>query len=625
MKKQKFLLVWIFIVMMQSPLVMAKHQISKMKWHWQHSEDVNTVAFSPNSHLLATGSYKIVKLWSVQSGQLQYNLIGHKDWVWSVAFSPNGKWLASASRDNTVKLWRVKSGRLQRTLKHQNEVWSIAFSPSGKWLASASRDNTVKLWETVSGRLRRTLVGHKNSVLSVAFSPSGKWLASGSQDNTIKLWNMVTGQLQQTLRGHTDLIWSVAFSPDSAWLASGGADKIVRLWEMASKNLRYTLDHHNEVTSLAFSANSKWLASGNYKNVKLWNVASWHLHKLTGHKQHVLSVAFSPNNKWLASASFDNTVNLWTLNLKKSSKSSKSSKVFNSLTSKSIARNQKITSNSINSISLDFICELPLSPKFVKKARPLEKVVIKYNTQQNACWSQLNHLHKTQQQLTELQEQIYTAKRNISNNKNSLDKRKKQLKLAEQLEKIDDSFLAKTQRKNYQKSLHAFKNSQLHLENIQQKIISTETKIIQEQNTLKHLAEKVDYLRQELAEARFQRFKRELEQEKVIEVRAEINCSDDMTIKTCKEKAKQVAKQKASKQGAIMLVKAAHLAEFNSKGDVAPMLIKEEEIFSEVNDLLLQHEILDEGFGKQGTYFYKIRATVKGQAPSMLRKWFLGE
>jgi WD40 repeat protein len=280
-----------------------------------HNESVESVAFSPDGRILASGSWdRTIKLWDVTTGTVLRTLQGHTGGVLSVAFFPDGKILASGAGDGTIKLWDVATGTLLRTLSgHTGSVISVAFSPDGKVLASGSADNTIKLWDVATGREIRTLSAHTLDVASVAFSPDGKILASGSVDTTIKLWDVATGALLRTLRGHTGIVHSVAFSPDGKVLASGSWEEI-KLWHMATGSVLRTLQGHTGwVESVAFSPDGKILASGSEdKTIKLWDVATGTLLRtLQGHTGWVESVAFSPDGKILASGSWDGTILLW--------------------------------------------------------------------------------------------------------------------------------------------------------------------------------------------------------------------------------------------------------------------------------------------------------------------------
>jgi WD40 repeat protein len=282
----------------------------------QHEGPVVSVAWSPNGKTLASGSGdQTVKLWETATGKLLRTLQGHADEVSSVAWSPDGKILASGSYDQTVKLWEAATGKLLSTLQgHTGQVCSVAWSPDGKTLASGSSDQTVKLWEAATGKLLSTLQGHSDPVWSVAWSPDGKTLASGSSDQTVKLWEAATGKVLTTLQGHTGEVGSVAWSPDGKTLASGSYDQTVKLWEAATDKLLSTLQGHTgQVRSVAWSPDGKTLASGSFDHtVKLWDAATGKpLATLQGHTDAVTSVGWSPDGKTLASGSGDQTVKLW--------------------------------------------------------------------------------------------------------------------------------------------------------------------------------------------------------------------------------------------------------------------------------------------------------------------------
>ncbi len=281
-----------------------------------HKDAARSVAFSPDGKLIASGSYdKTIRLWNVSTGQCLRTLRGHTGSIFSVAFSPDGELIAGGSNDKTVRLWNAKNGRLLRTLEgHTDWIWSVAFSPDGALIASGSHDETIRLWEVATGRLLRTLGGHTGFILSVAFSPDGKLIASGSRDKTIRLWNARTSRLIRTLEGHTGYIQSVAFSPDGKLIVSGGDDKTIRLWNAKTGSLIRTLEGHKTmVESVAFSPDGKLIVSGSSdKTIRLWEVATGRrLRTLKGHENDVLSVAFSPDGALIASGSYDGTIRLW--------------------------------------------------------------------------------------------------------------------------------------------------------------------------------------------------------------------------------------------------------------------------------------------------------------------------
>lgn len=218
-----------------------------------HSHAVKSVAFSPDGQILASGSWdKTIKLWDVNTGTEICTMTGHQLQVNSVAFSPQGQLLASVSYDRTIRLWQIPALEgshkefqnrpcysLLGTLSgHAWAVLTVAFSPDGKILATGSDDNTIKLWEVNTGQLICTLVGHSWSVVAVAFTADGETLLSASCDKTVKLWRISTAEEIVTLSGHVDSVSAVAVSKVRQLIASGSRDKTIKLWQFVEQHNR---------------------------------------------------------------------------------------------------------------------------------------------------------------------------------------------------------------------------------------------------------------------------------------------------------------------------------------------------------------------------------------------------
>jgi WD40 repeat protein/predicted Ser/Thr protein kinase len=371
-------------------------------WHWYLNRchrsksyrllsagEVNSVAFSPDGKLLATGSgYRIggvpfpgvVQVWDVATGRMKYTLKGHALTVNSVAFSPDGTLLASGGGDREskgrplpglsllpgqlnegkpllgeLKVWDVAIGQEKYSLKgHRIQVNSVAFSPDGKLLASGGGDRfrgtplpgEVKVWDVATGQEKYTVTGRTADVSSVAFSPDGKLLASGGGGGDdgmgrqipgeVKVWDATTGQ-EKAAMAQRDKVQSVAFSPDGRLLASasgfrsefpgGGSEGEVKVWDMATGREKTVLkDRTTGGNSIAFSRDGRLLALGDWsrpKNpggfgesgqVKLWDLDSGQVKMIL--KGASGPVAFSPDSKLLASLQASRSsseVNLWVM------------------------------------------------------------------------------------------------------------------------------------------------------------------------------------------------------------------------------------------------------------------------------------------------------------------------
>ncbi|MGJ5634139.1 nSTAND1 domain-containing NTPase, partial [Nostoc sp. CALU 1950] len=282
-----------------------------------HEQEVNCVAFSPDGKFIASGSSDYtVCLWNIIGNPTAQFLCGHEQEVNCLAFSPDGKLIVSGSIDGILCLWDLQGNLITQLWQgHEEGIISVAFSPNDDSIVSVGFDGTVCLWDFEGNAITQPWRGHKEGVISVAFSPNGDSIVSVGFDGTVCLWDLQGNTITQPWHKHEAKIICVAFSPDRKFIVSGSSDSTVQLWDIQGNPIGQPWHgHEGHVNSVAFSSDGKFIISGSCdRTIRLWNInGNLITQPWRGHEGQVNSLAFSPDGKLIISGG-DKTVRLWEL------------------------------------------------------------------------------------------------------------------------------------------------------------------------------------------------------------------------------------------------------------------------------------------------------------------------
>jgi WD40 repeat protein/transcriptional regulator with XRE-family HTH domain len=296
--------------------------------------EAQRLAAEANSLKLSHGDPNLIALLTIRSLNLQYTssgdalltsltsleappriFSGHTNDVWGVAFSPDGKYLASGSSDGTARMWDLANGETVRVFEgHAGEVSEVQFSPDGKTLLVGSVE-AAHLWDIASGQLIQVFSGIRGGG-SVAFSPDGKYMVTASfDDKNAQLWDVATGESLRTFQGDGEVI-RVAYSPNGEYLLTGSVNFTARLWNPTTGEEIKTLTISSGIESLAFSPDSTSVAFGTSTGeAQIWSIDDGKLvHQFSGHQGYVQGIKFSPDGKTLLTGCGDRTIRLWDIN-----------------------------------------------------------------------------------------------------------------------------------------------------------------------------------------------------------------------------------------------------------------------------------------------------------------------
>ncbi len=314
-------LTWITLLLSSAPgLTPTPIPLGTLLYTYRgHSDYVHAVAWSSDGRRIASGSDdQTVQVWDAANGGNVFTYRGHSYAVETVAWSPDDKHIASAGNDQTVQVWDAADGERVFTYRgHTDLVDAVAWSPDSTHIASGSWDQTVRVWDAADGGNVFTYRGHFSIVTAVAWSPDGTRIASASDDQMVQVWDAADGGNVFTYRGHSSIVTAVAWSPDGTRIASASDDQTVQVWDAANGGNVFTYRGQSNpyfgVLAVAWSPDGTRIACGCLdKTVQVWDAADGsHVFTYRGHFKLVTAVAWSPDGTRIASGSSDHTAQVW--------------------------------------------------------------------------------------------------------------------------------------------------------------------------------------------------------------------------------------------------------------------------------------------------------------------------
>jgi len=285
-----------------------------------HKNGVWALAITRDGKRAISGSKDAtLKVWDLETGEALCTLECHSDGVVvAIAVTPDGRSAVLCSGNKTLKVRDLETGEDRFTLDgHAGGVWAVAITRDGRRAVSGSTDTTLKVWDLETGETLRTLEGHTEAVSAVAVTPDGKKVVSASWDATLKVWDLETGEELGTLKGHTDKVWAITVTQDGTRAVSGSSDTTLKVWDLeALKELGTLEGHKDKVKAVAVTPDGRRAISLDDSNttLRLWDLETFEmLRTLEGHTHWVLTIAVTPDGRRAVSGSEDNTLKVWNL------------------------------------------------------------------------------------------------------------------------------------------------------------------------------------------------------------------------------------------------------------------------------------------------------------------------